>query len=53
MISSLWPEMSGEEVLSTLKSNPNFKTPIVAITAEAMTGAKEKYLEIEEYIIKN
>lgn len=48
------PEMSGEEVLSTLKSNPNFKTPIVAITAEAMTGAKEKYLEMgfDDYILK-
>lgn len=24
--------------------NPNFKTPVIALTADAVTGAKEKYI---------
>ena len=37
------PIMDGPETMEYLKTLPNFKTPVVALTADAMTGAKEKY----------
>ena len=40
----MMPGMGGEEALSILKQNPDFHTPVVALTADATTGAKEKYL---------
>ena len=40
----MMPGMGGEEALSLLKQDPAFNTPIVALTADATTGAKEKYL---------
>ena len=48
------PEMSGEEVLAKLKENPNFNTPVIALTADALSGAKEKYLALgfADYIAK-
>lgn len=38
------PEMSGEECLKKLKAMPEFKTPVIAFTADAVAGAKERYL---------
>ena len=43
----MMPQMDGIEVLHRLKSmkeNPNVNTPVVALTANAITGAKEMYL---------
>ena len=37
------PEMSGETTLQNLKEIENFNTPVIALTADAMAGAKEKY----------
>lgn len=50
----MMPGMSGEETLSKLKENPEFKTPVIALTADAIAGAKEKYLEegFTDYIAK-
>ncbi len=50
----MMPEMSGEEVLAKLKENPNFNTPVIALTADALSGAKEKYLALgfADYIAK-
>lgn len=50
----MMPEMSGEEVLVKLKENPNFNTPVIALTADALSGAKEKYLALgfADYIAK-
>ena len=47
-------EMNGEETLKELKKIKGFNTPVVALTADALTGAKEKYLEegFDEYIAK-
>ena len=39
------PVMSGETALKRLKEMPNFKTPVIALTADAVAGSKEKYLE--------
>ena len=40
----MMPEMSGEECLKKLKEMPEFKIPVIAFTADAVAGAKEKYL---------
>ena len=38
------PNMSGDSALEKLKENPNFNIPTIALTADAIAGAKEKYL---------
>ena len=50
----MMPNMSGEAALAKLKENPNFKIPTIALTADAITGAKEKYLSegFIDYIAK-
>ena len=40
----MMPNMSGETTLKELQKIDNFKTPVIALTADALTGAKEKYL---------
>lgn len=40
----MMPNMSGEKTLKELQKIDNFKTPVIALTADALTGAKEKYL---------
>lgn len=42
----MMPEMSGETTFLELKKDPNFKTPVIALTADAISGAKERYMEI-------
>jgi len=39
----MMPVMNGETALARLKENPQFNTPVVALTADAVSGAKEKY----------
>ena len=41
----MMPNMGGETALAKLKENPNFCTPVIALTADAIAGAKEKYIE--------
>ena len=50
----MMPNMSGETALAKLKENPNFKIPVIALTADAVAGAKEKYIEegFVDYIAK-
>ena len=50
----LMPVMGGEETIKHLKSFPAFKTPVVALTADAMSGAEEKYkgMGFDEYLCK-
>ena len=50
----LMPVMGGEETIKHLKSFPDFKTPVVALTADAMSGAEEKYkgMGFDEYLCK-
>ena len=50
----MMPNMSGETALLKLKENSNFKTPVIALTADAVTGAKEKYISegFVDYIAK-
>ena len=48
------PEMSGETTLSKLKGMSEFNTPVIALTADAVSGAKEKYISegFVDYIAK-
>ena len=45
MLDDMMPEMSGVEVLKYLKENINYDTPTIALTANAISGMKEKYLK--------
>ena len=40
----MMPEMDGEATIRELKNNSEFKTPVIALTADAVAGANEKYL---------
>ncbi len=40
----MMPNMSGETCLANLRKNPEFNIPVIALTADALTGAKEKYI---------
>ncbi len=48
------PNMSGETAMAKLKENSNFNIPTIALTADAVSGAKEKYLSegFVDYIAK-
>ncbi len=42
----MMPVMGGEETMGILKQKEGFNTPVLALTADATTGAKERYLSI-------
>lgn len=44
LLDDMMPKMSGTETLKELQKIPNFNTAVVALTANAITGMKEKYL---------
>ncbi len=50
----MMPEMSGKETLKELKKDSDFITPVVALTADALSGCEEKYksLGFSEYLSK-
>ena len=50
----MMPNMSGESALAKLKENKEFKTPVIALTADAISGAREKYIKegFADYISK-
>ena len=50
----MMPNMSGETTLLKLRENPNFNIPTIALTADAIAGAKEKYINegFFDYIAK-
>ena len=54
LLDIMMPEMNGEETLVELKKIKDFDTPVVALTADAIQGAKEKYLKegFDDYIAK-
>ena len=41
----MMPNMSGETTMSKLKEKSDFHTPVIALTADAVAGAKEKYIK--------
>ena len=40
----MMPNMSGETCLKKLKEEETFDTPVIALTADAIAGSKEKYM---------
>ena len=50
----MMPKMSGVETLKKLKEIENFNIPVVALTADAMEGKAEKYIEVgfDDYLSK-
>lgn len=54
LLDDMMPKMSGVETLAELKKIPGFKIPVVALTANAITGMKEKYLSegFDDYLAK-
>lgn len=54
LLDDMMPKMSGSETLKQLKELPNFNIPVVALTANAITGMREKYIEdgFDDYLAK-
>ena len=50
----MMPNMNGEQAIAELRKIPTFKTPVIALTADAVAGAKEKYMSegFVDYISK-
>lgn len=50
----MMPVMSGETAIKELKKDDHFVTPVIALTADAVVGAEEKYKEegFVDYIAK-
>lgn len=50
----MMPKMTGRETLKKLKELPDFKIPVIALTANAITGMKQEYLEcgFDDYLAK-
>lgn len=44
LLDDMMPKMSGVETLKELKEIPGFNIPVIALTANAITGMREKYL---------
>lgn len=54
LLDDMMPGMSGTETLQKLKENDDFKIPVIVLTANAIVGMKEKYIQIgfNDYIPK-
>lgn len=54
LMDDMMPQMTGTETFAKLKQIKDFNTPVVALTANAIAGMKEKYLNegFNDYISK-
>lgn len=54
LLDDMMPGMSGTETLNEMKKDEKFNTPVIALTANAINGMKEKYLKagFDDYIPK-
>ena len=50
----MMPNMNGEVAFAKLKQIPGFNTPVIALTADAVAGSQEKYINdgFNDYIAK-
>ena len=54
LMDDMMPKMSGTETFHELEKIPGFNIPVIALTANALTGMKEKYLSegFSDYLAK-
>ena len=54
LLDDMMPKMSGVETLKKLKEIPGFNVTTIALTANALTGMREKYLQdgFDDYLAK-
>ena len=54
LMDDMMPKMSGVETLHKLKEDSNFSIPVVALTANAISGMREKYINegFDDYLAK-
>lgn len=54
LMDDMMPKMTGVETFKKLKEIPGFNMPVVILTANAITGMKEKYMSegFDEYLAK-
>ena len=54
LLDDMMPKLSGSETLVKLKEIESFNTPVVALTANAISGMKEEYLKkgFDDYLSK-
>ena len=54
LMDDMMPKLSGTDTMRLLKEIPGFHTPIVALTANAISGMRDKYLQagFDEYLAK-
>ena len=54
LLDDMMPKMTGVETLHKLKEIPGFSIPVVALTANAITGMREKYISdgFDDYLAK-
>ena len=54
LMDDMMPHMTGSETLKNLKNIFGFKIPVVALTANAISGMKERYLSLgfDDYLAK-
>ena len=53
-LDDMMPQLTGRDTLKKLKENQTFNTPVIALTANAITGMKEEYLSsgFNDYLSK-
>ena len=54
LLDDMMPKLSGVETFKKLKEDRKFNTPVVILTANAVSGMKEKYLSygLDDYLAK-
>ena len=54
LLDDMMPKFSGVDTFHKLKENEDFETPVVILTANAITGMKEKYMKegLDDYLAK-
>ena len=54
LMDDMMPEMNGKETFAKLKEIDGFKIPVIALTANALSGMKEQYLKLgfNDYLAK-
>ena len=54
LMDDMMPRMNGRETLKRLKEMPDYNIPTIALTANALTGMKDEYLEagFNDYLAK-